>query len=259
MSASRLLKAAPSADVRSGSHSAAAEFAADAPCADDLSADFSDSATALRETQVSEAGREHALFKRACDIALGAALLFFFAPLMGVIFLLVRLDGGPAIFVQQRVGKGGFLFPCFKFRSMTLNAEKTLERLLVCNEQFRKEWDADRKLRNDPRITRLGAFLRRKSLDELPQLFNVLRGEMSLVGPRPISPDEIDKYGPDIKYYLATRPGLTGAWQVSGRNDVPYEKRVALDVDYALNGTWRDDFAILFKTIGVVIIGRGAL
>lgn len=259
MSASQLLNEKPSAEIITDAESAAKDEKAVAPYTDTSITDDPQSILTALELRLAGAGPAHSIFKRTCDIVLGAAMLVFFAPLMGVIFALVRSDGGPAIFVQQRVGKGGVLFPCFKFRSMTPDAEKMLERLLVCNEQFRKEWDADRKLRNDPRITRLGAFLRRKSLDELPQLFNVLRGEMSLVGPRPISPDEIEKYGPDIRYYLTTRPGLTGAWQVSGRNDVPYEKRVALDVDYASNWTWREDFAILFKTIGVVIGGRGAL
>lgn len=197
--------------------------------------------------------------KRLMDIVLASTMLVFFAPLMGIIYLLVRRDGGPGVFVQMRVGKNGVLFPCYKFRTMVPNAEETLERLLVCNEQFRKDWAAERKLRSDPRITPLGAFLRRKSFDEFPQLINVIKGDMSLVGPRPITPDEVEKYGDKIRYYLKTRPGLTGAWQVSGRNDVSYDRRVELDVEYTSNWSWRGDFAILFKTLGAVLTERGAL
>jgi len=197
--------------------------------------------------------------KRYFDLSCAIAAVIFLAPLMGLLYLLVRRDGGPGIFVQQRVGKDGVLFPCYKFRTMVPDAETTLQDLLVCNEQFRKDWEADRKLRNDPRITSFGAFLRRKSLDELPQLFNVIRGDMSLVGPRPIVPDEREKYGQAITYYMRTRPGLTGLWQVSGRNDISYAKRVELDTDYTRSSTWMKDFAILLKTVGVVVTGRGAL
>jgi lipopolysaccharide/colanic/teichoic acid biosynthesis glycosyltransferase len=197
--------------------------------------------------------------KRIMDVVMASVMLAFFSPLMGIIYLLVKRDGGPAIFVQDRVGKDGVLFPCYKFRTMAPNAEELLETLLVCNEQFRKDWAAERKLRSDPRITPLGAFLRRKSFDEFPQLINVIRGDMSLVGPRPITPDEVEKYGDNIRYYLRTRPGLTGAWQVSGRNDVSYEKRVELDVEYTSRWSWSGDFSILFKTLGAVLNERGAL
>jgi undecaprenyl-phosphate galactose phosphotransferase len=197
--------------------------------------------------------------KRALDIFGSAVLLVFFAPLMIVLFFLVRMDGGPAMFIHQRVGKNGVLFRCYKFRSMIPNAEEVLKDILVCDSQFRNDWEADQKLRNDPRITRIGVFLRHKSLDELPQLLNVLKGDMSLVGPRPITVDEISRYGPAIEYYYRARPGLTGAWQISGRNDVSYEERVALDVAYSRRWSFLTDLAILFKTIGVVISGRGAL
>jgi len=199
------------------------------------------------------------LRKRALDIVGAAVLLAFFAPLMAIIFFIVRRDGDPAIFAHERIGKGGVPFQCYKFRSMVPDAERVLKDILVCNEHFRKDWEADQKLRNDPRITAVGSFLRRKSLDELPQLFNVLKGEMSLVGPRPITADEIKRYGPDIEYYYRLKPGLTGAWQVSGRNDVSYEERVALDVDYTKRWSFLNDIAILLKTVGVVLIGRGAL
>lgn len=197
--------------------------------------------------------------KRLIDLAGAIALLIFFAPLMLIIFFAVRLDGGPGIYAHERIGKNGVRFMCYKFRSMVPDADRVLKDILVYNEKFRRDWEADQKLRNDPRITRIGVFLRQKSLDELPQLFNVLKGDMSLVGPRPITVDEIERYGGDITYYLKTRPGLTGAWQVSGRNDVSYEERVALDVAYTKNWTFLTDFLILLKTVRVVISGRGAL
>ncbi len=197
--------------------------------------------------------------KRSVDLVGAAALLIFFAPLMFVVYLAVRLDGGPGVYAHERIGRNGVRFQCYKFRSMIPNADRVLKDLLVCNEQFRRDWNADQKLRNDPRITRIGVFLRKKSLDELPQLFNVIKGDMSLVGPRPITAEEVERYGSKISYYLKTRPGLTGAWQVSGRNDVSYEERVALDVDYTKNWTFLTDILILLKTVRVVLNGRGAL
>lgn len=196
--------------------------------------------------------------KRAFDIVGAIGLLIFFAPIMMVIYAVVRSDGGPGVFAHERVGKDGARFKCYKFRSMIPDADRVLKDLLVCNEQFRRDWNADQKLRNDPRITKVGLFLRKKSLDELPQLFNVIKGEMSLVGPRPVTADELERYGDKVEYYLNTRPGLTGAWQVSGRNDVSYEQRVAFDVDYAKNWTFVADLVILLRTVQVVLSGRGA-
>jgi len=201
----------------------------------------------------------HSRSKRIFDVAAASMALIWFMPVLAVIFFLVRRDGGPALFVQQRVGRDNRLFPCYKFRSMVPDAETALKDLLVCNEQFRVAWDAERKLRNDPRITRFGAFLRTKSLDELPQLWNIIRGDMSIVGPRPIVPEELEKYGRDMMYYVEAKPGLTGAWQVSGRNETTYEERIALDVDYTSNWTFWRDVKIIFKTVGVVLSGRGAL
>ncbi len=197
--------------------------------------------------------------KRVVDILGAAALLILFAPLIAVIYVLVRLDGGPGIFAHTRIGKGGATFRCYKFRSMVPNAETVLKDILVCSEQFRKDWEAEQKLRHDPRVTRIGAFLRRKSLDELPQLFNVLKGDMSLVGPRPITEDEVARYGAGISYYYMTRPGLTGAWQISGRNDVSYEERVTLDVNYTKGWSLLGDFVILLKTVPAVLSERGAV
>lgn len=163
------------------------------------------------------------------------------------------LEGGPALFGQPRIGREGQLFTCLKFRTMRVDAEAALERLLATDAQAAAEWEAYRKLRNDPRITRVGAFLRKTSLDELPQLFNVLLGEMSLVGPRPRLPDE-----PACFYYKAVRPGLTGLWQVSGRNLLSYEDRISLDVWYVRNWNLWYDIAILFKTVKVVLFREGA-
>jgi lipopolysaccharide/colanic/teichoic acid biosynthesis glycosyltransferase len=172
--------------------------------------------------------------------------------------LLVRRDGGPVFFRQSRVGAGGRMFRCIKFRTMHVDAEKQLKRVLVTDPAAAEEWAASQKLSNDPRVTKIGRFLRRSSLDEMPQLFNVLRAEMSLVGPRPIVPAEIERYGGDIEYYYEARPGLTGLWQVSGRSDASYASRVKLDVWYVRNWTLWHDIAILFKTIPAVFLQRGA-
>ncbi|HCD8637114.1 TPA: sugar transferase, partial [Escherichia coli] len=167
-------------------------------------------------------------------------------------------DGGPAIYSHERIGKGGKIFKCLKFRSMVTNSKEVLEDLLSKDIQAKQEWEATFKLKNDPRITKIGHFLRRTSLDELPQLFNVLKGEMSLVGPRPIITAELEKYNDEVAYYLLSKPGMTGLWQVSGRSDVDYETRVYLDTWYVKNWSMWNDIAILFKTIGVVLKKDGA-
>ncbi|MBE0963579.1 sugar transferase, partial [Escherichia coli] len=170
----------------------------------------------------------------------------------------VKKDGGPAIYSHERIGKGGKIFKCLKFRSMVTNSKEVLEDLLSKDIQAKQEWEATFKLKNDPRITKIGHFLRRTSLDELPQLFNVLKGEMSLVGPRPIITAELEKYNDEVAYYLLSKPGMTGLWQVSGRSDVDYETRVYLDTWYVKNWSMWNDIAILFKTIGVVLKKDGA-
>ncbi len=196
--------------------------------------------------------------KRALDVVGGLGLFVFFMPLMAVIYVLVRIDRGPGIFAHERIGRNGKTFKCYKFRSMVPNAQEVLNDILASDDRIRRAWEAEHKLEDDPRITKIGAFLRRKSLDELPQLLNVLKGDMSLVGPRPITSDEIWRYGDNIRDYYSVRPGLTGAWQVSGRNDVSYSERVDLDVDYAKEASFAKDITILLKTVGVVISGRGA-
>jgi len=196
--------------------------------------------------------------KRITDIVVASTALFFFSPLFALIYILVRLDGGDAFFAQDRIGKDGRVFRCYKFRSMLPNAERRLEQLLTTDPARRLEWERDQKFHDDPRVTAIGKFLRRKSLDELPQLWNVLKGDMSIVGPRPIVADEKSKYGEAFWYYINCRPGLTGAWQVSGRNNTTYDQRVSLDSKYALSWSLRKDILIMFKTLGVVWAERGA-
>ena len=197
--------------------------------------------------------------KRALDV-IGAGLgLVLLAPFFLVVALLVRADGGPAFFAHQRVGRGGKLFGCLKFRSMVVDSQARLEALLANDPAARAEWEATRKLKHDPRITRIGRFLRSTSLDELPQLINVLRGEMSLVGPRPVQEAEIDRYyGASAAHYMAVRPGITGLWQVSGRSETSYESRVALDVSYVSRPSMLADLSILLRTPVAVLSRRGA-
>lgn len=196
--------------------------------------------------------------KRSMDVILAFLIVLALAPALLLIAFMVRRDGGPAFFAHARIGRNGKPFKCLKFRTMVMDADKILERVLAEDAEARDEWERDFKLRNDPRITCLGRFLRTTSLDELPQLFNVLRGEMSLVGPRPIVQDEVCRYGAAFHDYARCRPGITGAWQVSGRNDVSYTARVKLDQDYAQFWSVGTDIAVLWKTVFVVVKRRGA-
>ena len=197
--------------------------------------------------------------KRALDIAIASAALLVAAPFFLVVSLLVRADGGSAFYAHQRVGRGGRLFGCLKFRSMVVDSQARLEALLASDPDARAEWDATRKLKNDPRITRIGRFLRATSLDELPQLINVLRGEMAIVGPRPVTLTELDQYyGAAAAHYLTVRPGITGLWQVSGRSETSYDQRVALDVAYVSQPSLLADMRILLKTPVAVLSRRGA-
>ena len=219
----------------------------------------------IQQTSTQTIGLERdrkALFpiaKRALDI-LGAGIgLVLLSPFFLIVALLVRADGGPAFFAHQRVGRGGKLFGCLKFRSMVIDSQTRLEALLASDPAARAEWEATRKLKNDPRITPIGRFLRSTSLDELPQLINVLRGEMSLVGPRPVQEAEIDRYyGASAAHYMAVRPGITGLWQVSGRSETSYESRVALDVAYVSRPSLLADLSILLRTPVAVVSRRGA-
>jgi lipopolysaccharide/colanic/teichoic acid biosynthesis glycosyltransferase len=219
----------------------------------------------IQQTSTQAIGLERdrkALFpiaKRALDIIGAGVGLVLLAPFFLIVALMVRADGGPALFAHQRVGRGGKLFGCLKFRSMVIDSQARLEALLASDPGARAEWEATRKLKNDPRITRIGRFLRSTSLDELPQLINVLRGEMSLVGPRPVQEAEIDRYyGASAAHYMAVRPGITGLWQVSGRSETSYESRVALDVAYVSRPSLLADISILLRTPVAVLSRRGA-
>ena len=197
--------------------------------------------------------------KRAIDIVGASIALILLAPVLLIVALLVAREGKPVFFYQTRVGRNGEGFRCYKFRSMVPDAERVLSDLLARDPAARAEWMCGQKLQKDPRITRLGRILRKTSIDELPQLWNVLKGDMSLVGPRPILPSQIVHYGRSAKWYLAMRPGITGLWQVTARGDGDFERRVRLDCAYARNYRFADDFRILFKTVRVVLSGRGAV
>jgi len=197
--------------------------------------------------------------KRGVDVAGAAAVLLLVWPMMLIIALLVRLDSrGPAFYQQERVGKGGRRFKVWKFRTMRSEADRELNALLSQDAALRSQWQAAFKLRRDPRLTRLGGLLRRTSLDELPQLFNVLRGEMSLVGPRPIVENETARFGRALDRYLAVRPGLTGLWQVSGRSQTSYRRRVAMDVYYVRERSLALDAIIIARTPLAVLSRSGA-
>lgn len=205
--------------------------------------------------EVQHHGRAYEALKRALDIAGALALLTFSLPLMAALALAVRCSGrGPILFRQNRLGRGGVLFPCYKFRTMVVDAE----RRLMCSQEMTAEFDANFKLKDDPRVTSVGAFLRRTSLDELPQLWNVLRGDMSLIGPRPIIEPELKKYGAYGPRLLTVKPGLGGLWQVSGRSDTTYAERVAMDMAYIESRSTAVDLRLLLRTALVVIRGRGA-
>ncbi|MBI1359052.1 MAG: sugar transferase [Alphaproteobacteria bacterium] len=193
------------------------------------------------------------------DVVLALTVLIFTAPLMALLALLVKLgDPGGAIFVQVRCGRNGETFNCYKFRTMRVDAAERLKHLLETDPAARAEWETYQKLRHDPRITFIGRFLRKSSLDELPQLFNILRGDMSVVGPRPITSGEIFRYGSNFRYYSAVRPGVLGLWQVNGRNSLTYDQRVAMDIEYVREWTIWSDVKILFKAVPVVLGAGGA-
>jgi exopolysaccharide production protein ExoY len=195
---------------------------------------------------------------RIMDVTIAIAALVFLLPILLAVILTLAFQGGPIFFSHRRVGLGGRGFQCLKFRSMVVDAEERLARLLRDCPQAREEWLADHKLRDDPRITRFGRFLRRSSIDELPQLINVLRGEMSIVGPRPIVEAEVTRYGRRIKAYCSVRPGITGLWQVSGRNDVAYRTRVAMDCIYARAASPRLYIWLVIATVPAVLMRRGS-
>lgn len=200
----------------------------------------------------------NSIVKRTIDVIGGVLLLIALLPVMLSLALIVKRDGGPILFRHKRIGANGKSFSCLKFRTMCPDAEQRLQKLLAESPEARAEWERDFKLKEDPRVTPFGNLMRQTSLDELPQLFNVIRGEMSLVGPRPIVTAEAARYGAAFRDYLGCRPGLTGLWQVSGRNDLDYDSRVQLDARYAREWSLVRDVAILLRTVGVVFGRTGA-
>lgn len=204
------------------------------------------------------AKRSSRILKRIMDVLGSLGIIILLSPVLLYLYFSVKKDGRNAIYGHPRIGRNGKIFKCLKFRSMVVNSKEVLDELLRTDPEARAEWEKDFKLKNDPRITKIGAFIRKTSLDELPQLFNVLKGEMSLVGPRPIVADELERYQDDVEYYLMAKPGMTGLWQVSGRNDVDYNTRVYFDSWYVKNWSLWNDIAILFKTVNVVLKKDGA-
>lgn len=197
--------------------------------------------------------------KRLVDIAGALACMVLFSPFFLVVAIGVFLSSpGPIFYAQRRVGLFGKSISVWKFRSMCANADAVLADYLARDSNAKREWERSHKLKNDPRVTRFGRFIRKTSLDELPQFWNVLRGDMSLVGPRPVTLVEKERYGPYWPAYCSVRPGISGLWQVSGRSRLSYERRVQLDAHYVRNwGAWMD-FMILVKTIRVVLVGDGS-
>jgi Undecaprenyl-phosphate galactose phosphotransferase WbaP len=197
--------------------------------------------------------------RRTMDVSIALIGLVFLLPLLIVVALLVKLqDGGPVFFSQSRLGKAGAVFQCWKFRTMVLDAQTRLDELLARDPAAREEWRRDHKLKVDPRITPLGVFLRKSSIDELPQLLNVLAGEMSIVGPRPIVRAEISRYASRFAHYCRVKPGITGLWQISGRNNISYRRRVAMDTLYVRRRTILMDVWIILATIPAVLKTRGS-
>jgi Undecaprenyl-phosphate galactose phosphotransferase WbaP len=197
------------------------------------------------------------LFKRLFDILFSLSVLILFAPVYLLLAFSIALSSsGPIFYVQERVGKNRKRFYCLKFRTMVENADDILLEIMEKSPHLRQEFEDNFKLKQDPRITWIGRFLRMTSLDEFPQFWNVLKGDMSVVGPRPLVEEELPRYGRHINKILTIRPGITGLWQVSGRNDIPYPRRVQIDLYYANDKNLWMDMWILFKTIGVVIFPK---
>jgi exopolysaccharide production protein ExoY len=215
---------------------------------------LSDVRSDLRFASARSAGPVGLTPKRMIDIILAVSGIVLLAPLLIICFVATVITSpGPAVFRHKRVGFKGQFFDCLKFRTMVTDAPERLRRLLESDPAAAAEWSANRKLRHDPRITLIGALLRKSSLDELPQLFNVLRGDMSIVGPRPVTEEELSKYSAAKEAYLACRPGITGLWQVSGRSTTTYDKRIACDAFYARNWSLSLDAKILIVTIPALL------
>ena len=197
--------------------------------------------------------------KRCVDIFLLLISSPVTIPLVLIVSILVKCTSkGPVFYGHKRIGRNGKEFKCWKFRSMAIDADKQLEKILAENPKMREEWERDRKFTDDPRVTKIGKILRKTSIDEIPQFFNVLTGEMSFIGPRPVTKPELEKYGSKADYVLTVKPGLSGMWQISGRSDTGYEERITLDSYYIQNWSVWLDLWIIIKTIYVVLKGKGA-
>ncbi|WP_172293658.1 sugar transferase [Pseudoruegeria sp. HB172150] len=197
--------------------------------------------------------------KRCLDLIAAVTVLTILSPLFLMVGATVALTSpGPILYGHSRIGFGGRSFKCWKFRTMCQDGDAVLAEHLADNDAARREWELTRKLKDDPRVTTIGRVLREYSVDELPQLLNVIRGDMSLVGPRPVVQAELENYNSHAGYYLSARPGITGLWQVSGRNDVSYDHRVRLDVSYVADWSLSQDIAIMARTIPAVVASRGA-
>lgn len=223
-----------------------------------------DGSAAVRQTQafgetVTSGRVVGGRIKRAMDVTVASTILVLFLPLFLMTAAAIKLTSpGPVFYGHVRVGHGARRFRCWKFRTMCVDGDAVLERHLANDAAARLEWETTRKLQADPRVTGIGAVLREYSIDEFPQLLNVLLGDMSLVGPRPVVDRELESYGPAAVHYLAARPGITGLWQISGRSNLGYDRRVALDSRYVLNWSFWSDAAILLKTVPAVVLARGA-
>jgi lipopolysaccharide/colanic/teichoic acid biosynthesis glycosyltransferase len=195
--------------------------------------------------------------KRLFDIIFSLLVLVLCAPVyLALALAIVCTSSGPIFYIQERVGKNYRHFGCIKFRTMIPDADRLLDEMMAQSEDMRQEFSENFKLKQDPRITKIGKFLRTTNLDEFPQFINVLKGEMSVVGPRPLVPDEIARYGTKIDRVLTIRPGITGLWQVSGRNDIPYEQRINIDVSYVKRRNFWLDLRIVFKTILLTVLPK---
>ena len=201
------------------------------------------------------------IIKKLSDLIFSSLILIICIPLFFIIAILIKLSSrGPIFFLQERIGKNNVKFKCIKFRTMYPEAKDILENLLIKDKKLKLEFEENHKLKNDPRITTIGKFLRKTSLDELPQFINVLKDEMSIVGPRPIVKEEKKRYGKNLKKFLSIKPGITGLWQVSGRNNLSYKRRVQLDLNYIKNFNFLMDIRIIIRTFGVILfpLDRGA-
>ncbi|PSO51271.1 MAG: galactosyl-1-phosphate transferase [Cyanobacteria bacterium SW_9_44_58] len=211
--------------------------------------------TQKKDKTIALAAQDGECLKRLFDIVFSLAVLILCSPLYLLLAVLIKVSSpGPVFYIQERIGKNYKPFRCIKFRTMVKNADAVMERLMLKHPELRKEYEENFKLKDDPRVTPIGKFLRYTSLDEFPQFWNVLKGHMSVVGPRPLVPEELYKYGRHIDKVLTIRPGITGLWQVSGRNDIPYERRVNMDVYYVNFRNCLLDFWVIIKTIGVILL-----